>query len=372
MKSNPSYNNKPSINYIILSPSKDLASSANINRISCFQIGLGNLGYKCTVNKIYSRFLDIKGFSRLGIIICYLKIIFPFIKSKRGDYFIFYGESPFGVLFKYFRTKVKIIVERNEYSSYIINQHPLSNNYIRYVKRFESSLQHIDGFITCSEALKKYYINYLNPLTECKILPLIVDLKLFNMLEKDKKVQNYIAYCGNFDNNKDGIPILIDAFKEIVVDFSEIKLFLIGGGEFKQEQILHQKIIDLGLGEKVIFTGKISHEQIPNLLGNAKLLTLARPSNKQAEGGIPSKIGEYLACGVPFVVTKVGELDRFLRDEENCYMAEPNSVEDFAKKMKQALNDKNSEIIAQNGRITAKQFGIENQTQLLIQFLLEI
>jgi glycosyltransferase involved in cell wall biosynthesis len=84
---------------------------------------------------------------------------------------------------------------------------------------------------------------------------------------------------------------------------------------------------------------------------------------------MPSKIAEYMAVKVPIVVTRVGELDRFLTDKDNCFMAMPDSIEDFAFKMREALNYDDKQSIVDNAFLTVEQFGEENQARLLSFYL---
>ena len=56
-------------------------------------------------------------------------------------------------------------------------------------------------------------------------------------------------------------------------------------------------------------------------------MALARPTNKQAEGGFPTKLGEYLATGNTVVVTNVGEIGEFLHDKVNAFVSDPDSPE---------------------------------------------
>ena len=69
------------------------------------------------------------------------------------------------------------------------------------------------------------------------------------------------------------------------------------------------------------------------------MLVLARPDNKQSEAGFPTKLGEYLATGKPVVVTRVGEIPEYLKDQENAFIASPGDAHNFAMKMKQVMNN---------------------------------
>ena len=168
------------------------------------------------------------------------------------------------------------------------------------------------------------------------------------------------------------MQILIEAFSRISSDFPNIKLYLIGDtsneGEFKK---LKEKISLLKIEDKVVFTGIISSDNIPHLLVNAKMLVLARPDNIQAKGGFPTKLGEYLATGNPVVVTKVGEIPNYLIDGVNAFLAQPNSVDSFATKMKFVLNniDLANNVGLKGKELTNTIFNYKVQSKKLIDFI---
>lgn len=111
---------------------------------------------------------------------------------------------------------------------------------------------------------------------------------------------------------------------------------------------------ELGFEDKVVFTGEVPSEQIPQLLVNAEFLVLARPDNLQAQFGFPTKLGEYLLTGNPVVVTAVGDIPLYLKDGESALIAKPDDEKDFASKMLWvAEHHQEAEYIGLKGREVA-------------------
>jgi glycosyltransferase involved in cell wall biosynthesis len=117
-----------------------------------------------------------------------------------------------------------------------------------------------------------------------------------------------------------------------------------------------------------------SRDVIPSIIGNADLLALPRPDSKQAQGGFPTKLGEYLATGKPVCATTVGELPDYLTDNESVFFAQPGSVESFAEAMRRALYDpENAKRVGLNGKqVAQEEFNKDIQAKKLYQFLLEL
>lgn len=351
--------------YIICS--SDNQHSASLNRVRLFVSGLKKQGIDSDliifdVNKRNNVIIN-----KFFYLIKILKFVVSFLLLPKSI-LVFYGESPFFRFWKYIKLKHLIFVERTEFPTYLIERDRiLSNKEIRFYKNFEKSLRFCSGFITCSKELSNYYQAYLKD--ECKIFisPLIVDIGMF-IKEKNVKIFNKISYCGDWGNQKDGVDILIKAFAKIHDKYPELRLELIGGSTIEIENSLKELAVDLKINEFIDFVGRVPHLMIPKYLNSAKILALARPNNKQAAGGIPSKIAEYLSTGRPVVLTNVGELHYYLCDQINCYMSKPDSIDAFAGKLEQALTDKNADIIGQNGYEIAKQFDVNVQTNLLINY----
>lgn len=152
--------------------------------------------------------------------------------------------------------------------------------------------------------------------------------------------------------NKDGIDYLIKAFHKIQEKHKNTKLYLIGDiSDKKQFLSLKSTIENMGLTEKIIFTGKLRRNDMPKYLKNAAALVLSRPTSLLAEGGFPTKLGEYLATGNPVVITKVGDIPRYLKDRENAFLAEPDSVDSFANKLDEVLSDMDfAKIVGEKGK----------------------
>ncbi len=171
-------------------------------------------------------------------------------------------------------------------------------------------------------------------------LPMTVDLDRFNQAlpKMENFEQPYIAFVGVMNDSKDGVNILIQAFANIATKFSNHTLYLIGGWNYDTPAHL-EMIKNLNLDGRVNWLGEFPRGKIPAILQKASLLVLPRPDSKQAQGGFPTKLGEYLASGVPVCATTVGEIPDYLTDNETVFFAEPGSIDSFANALDRALSN---------------------------------
>ncbi len=270
------------------------------------------------------------------------------------------------------KLRLKVFHERTEYP-FVVSDKTLIGKielfiYLKYI------IKKFDGIYVINNALKKYFSEITKHKIPVKIINMIVDPARFeSVTRKNGKIEKVITYCGSLEGDKDGVPILIESFAHISGEFPDLRLQLIGSLD---NEVITQNIKSIlkksGVADKVILTGSVKREDIPNYLVNSDVLALARPDNKQAEGGFPTKLGEYLATGNPVVVTNVGEIGLFLCDKKNAFVSEPDSAEKFSEKLREALTSENSYQIGGEGKkLVYNEFNYLTQAKLLEEMFLE-
>ncbi len=239
--------------------------------------------------------------------------------------------------------------------------------YRRYFAKFH------DAIFVMTKPLLAYYSSRLGGRTSMLQVPMTVESSRFIGVEAPAPVgRRYIAYCGYLGGNKDGVPNLLRAFAMLPAALNDVMLYVIGDApdtnDLEELKLLAR---DLGISKRVVFTGRVPRNEIPRYLCHAAILALARPGSLQAEGGFPSKVGEYLSTGKPVVLTRVGDIPEYLEDGRTAFIVEPDDNRAFAQKMEFALN--HPDIAAQvglNGRqVALHEFDYRIQARKIIQFL---
>ena len=241
---------------------------------------------------------------------------------------------------------------------------------------FESSALHsYNGIAFMTKTLLLYYKSFIKLSPKLLHLPMTVDLDRFNNslrpLNEFKKP--YVAFVGVMDNAKEGVNILIDAFSKIYKDYPKLNLYLVGSRNYDTNSHL-ENIKELKLENRIYWVGEYPRNSIPSIICNAKLLVLPRPDSKQAQGGFPTKLGEYLAAGRPVCATKIGEIPEYLEDNKSVYFAKPDSVKSFAHTMSKALkNYEDANNVGKQGKKAAELFfNKKTQSKILYNFLKQI
>jgi glycosyltransferase involved in cell wall biosynthesis len=271
-------------------------------------------------------------------------------------------------LAKYFRTK--LIIERSE--------HPLRNYKDDRISQFSGRTRLqverylYDGIFCMTNYLIEFYKKAGFSVSKLFLVPSTVDTERFNIKCKSPFDYNYILYCGSLTVLKDGVDILIESFNKISGKYPDLKLVLIGKGDTSEEELLIRNlVVSLHLEKRVIFPGQLPRADIPPYLLNAKILALARPKSKVADAGFPSKLTEYLSTGNPVVVTEVGEIPFYLKDNETAFLSEPDNIDAFAEKVDYVLDNYEyaREVAARGKELTATIFNYNYQARRMLTFI---
>jgi glycosyltransferase involved in cell wall biosynthesis len=272
------------------------------------------------------------------------------------------------VLAKFFRTK--ILFDRCEHPLQFYHDNFFAQTSAKLKLVLEAKLS--DGMFCISNYLIDFYKQRGFDQHRLFLVPSTVDTERFNKQINSRLDYSYILYCGSLTIIKDGVNILIESFKRISEKYPEINLVLIGKGDsIIDEMIIKDLAVKLNIEKRVIFLGQLPRTEIPAYLCNAKILALARPESMVADAGFPSKLTEYLATGNPVVVTKVGEIPQYLKDNETAFLTEPGSIDAFANKLDFVLSNYEFAIhVGQNGKeLTSTIFNYNFQSKRMITFI---
>lgn len=105
-----------------------------------------------------------------------------------------------------------------------------------------------------------------------------------------------------------GFDILLQALVLAGAD-APWQLVMIGGGPLRSS--LMEQVVSLGLKSRVRFVGRVPHNDLPDWFRAANRMIL--PSRSE---GVPNVLLETMACGVPFIATRVGGVPEICPDPD--------------------------------------------------------
>jgi glycosyltransferase involved in cell wall biosynthesis len=131
-----------------------------------------------------------------------------------------------------------------------------------------------------------------------------------------------------------GLKYLLD----IVHLLNDVALIFIGDGHLEND--LKAKIQALGISDKVRFAGMIQPDSLANYTAGADAGVLLMEgialNNRLA---LPQKLFQYLACGIPQIVSPMPEIAKFVETENSGLVVPLDHAEDAAKLISAFLCD---------------------------------
>jgi glycosyltransferase involved in cell wall biosynthesis len=159
-----------------------------------------------------------------------------------------------------------------------------------------------------------------------------------------------IIYTGNLGSAQD-IEACIDAMDHLSNDFAV--LLLVGKGDMESE--LRERVEERGVGDSVVFEGVVPRDDVPTLLEQATIGIAPLQDTEELAYAMPTKLYEYLASGLPTVVTGRGEIEQFI-DRSEAGVHAPNDPEALANAFDELLaNPERRRELARNGQTHVEQ-----------------
>src|SRR5262249_57944175 len=138
-------------------------------------------------------------------------------------------------------------------------------------------------------------------------------------------------FLGGLKSRKN-LPVLLEAWREVIRTRGDARLLVAGSGPL--ESTLRRRAALLGLGDRVIFAGRIAEADKVGYYNAADVFV----SPSALEGfGFP--VGEAMSCGLPVIVSDRGALPELVVDGEGGFVCRHGEAPLLAQRMLQLLGD---------------------------------
>lgn len=131
-----------------------------------------------------------------------------------------------------------------------------------------------------------------------------------------------------------GYHFLLEAYKKVSQDYENVKLVIIGKGEFLPN--IENKVEQLALNQRVSFAG-YHEEDLVEVLSALDLFTLMAPGSE----GSCRAVLESMAMGLPNVVTNLKGLDEVVLNGENAYSVPYGNQKKLVESFEKMIVDEN-------------------------------
>ena len=146
--------------------------------------------------------------------------------------------------------------------------------------------------------------------------------------------ENVVAFLGRLDEEK-YIHEAIEAVEKL--QDLDAKLVIIGDGEMRPR--LEARARELGVADRVRFTGRVSDEELRRELTNASVFAMPSRAELQSIATM-----EALASGLPVVAADAMALPHLVHPGQNGYLYQPGDIDEFARHLRAVLTASPEEL----------------------------
>ena len=261
----------------------------------------------------------------------------------------------------------KLIYDAHEHYPSLIAEDSLFPDFIRPLVRFfvdveeRTLVKFADVVITVNESLQKHYEQIGKGASIIYNFP---DLKNFNPDKKNdrlekKYAQNKIIIYEGGVSRKRGLDKFIFALQKVNELVTDVKFLVVGKildtsdfekwiGDYLEKQKLHETFEMIGWKP---------HEEVVNYINISDVgIILFQPTHYNNLIGLPIKLFEYMACGLPVVASNFPEISRVVKEADCGILVDPTDVDEIADAIIYMLeHPEEMKRIGDNGRIAVKE-----------------
>ncbi len=159
-----------------------------------------------------------------------------------------------------------------------------------------------------------------------------------------------ILSVGNLVVRK-GHDLVITALRRVMESIPDVVYLIVGDGPHRAE--LEKLALARGLGERVIFAGRVPDERLPEIYGLSDIFVM--PSRERVESCDVEGFGivflEASACAKPVIAGRSGGIEDAVLNGVTGLLVNPTDVEDIAKALTRILANRDFAVrLGQQGR----------------------
>jgi glycogen(starch) synthase len=165
---------------------------------------------------------------------------------------------------------------------------------------------------TICEGLRSDIVARGVPAAKVTVIPNAVDVNSFQLAQSAEPAllqqwglqgRTVLGFIGSF-YAYEGLDLLVRAMPALLRERPDMSLLLVGGGP--QEEALKALVQQLGLQDRVVFTGRVPHAEVQRYYDLIDVLAYPRHAMRLTELVTPLKPLEAMAQGQLFVASDVG------------------------------------------------------------------
>lgn len=321
--------------------------------------------------------------SLIGEIRIFIRGIIVLIKINVKPDIVYYRHGLFNA--GLWTAKLLRIPAVKEVNGIVANEKEVTNqakgiilNIINHIEK--RNMPKADKIIVVTSKLKQILIREYN-VSENKIEVLEngANVDLFRPMERNRVISKlriseqfrYVCFVGNFATWQ-GLEYLIKSVPHVLKECPDARFLLVGDGDLKER--LESMVKDIGVSDKVIFTGMVPYQDVPYYINVSDVCVAPFISQRNERIGLsPLKLCEYLSCEKPVIASRISGLE-ILEEHQMGLLVPPEDEVALAQAIVRMLKDYSlREEMGKNGRqYVVKHRSWENVARKTLQVFEEL
>lgn len=237
----------------------------------------------------------------------------------------------------------------------------------RYAKVQKEIIQNSDGVLATVKEAKNVYAKDLDSPDKVHIVSNVVDLEWF-----DNKINEFsipdldgfvLTYVGGITGPHRGLETLIKAMPDIKNEISSAQLSIVGDGAARSS--LEQLALEIGANDYINFKGWANYQKIPVEMRSADVGVVPHKSTPHTRTTIPHKLTQYMAAGLPVIVTDSGPIASIVRETNTGMVVPPSNPNKMAEA---AIEIAKQKVSLKNPReLVEERYNWETEEENLLQ-----
>jgi glycosyltransferase involved in cell wall biosynthesis len=133
---------------------------------------------------------------------------------------------------------------------------------------------------------------------------------------------------------------IIGILSRVKQEVEDVRLLVVGQGEFGEEERLVQLAEKAGLKETIVFAGWIEPEELPAYLELGDVAIYPFKDTLLNRAKCPGKLTELMSLGKAIVADRVGQIAEYIEHESSGFLVDPGDTVVFAQRVTQLLKDR--------------------------------
>jgi PEP-CTERM/exosortase A-associated glycosyltransferase len=198
------------------------------------------------------------------------------------------------------------------------------------------ALRRVDHIFTICEGLRRDITARAIPASRVTVIPNAVDTEVFGLQGRPDELlksrlglagAEIVGFIGSF-YAYEGLDLLLQALPRLLQQRPAARVLLVGGGP--QAQALQEQARMLGVADKVVFAGRVPHDEVQRYYDLVDVLAYPRHSMRLTDLVTPLKPLEAMAQGKLLVASDVGGHRELIRHGETGWLFGAGQVDALA------------------------------------------